>query len=88
MQTIESEAIAETEVPPGMSIVTREEFFDFLHRDPRDIMPSNSSPHFTSWETTNRTVVGRSLPGWRYPGNPVVYMLVDSDRKVMSGKLG
>lgn len=68
-------------VPPAdMVIVSKEEFFEFLRVDPRDIMPRRLEPAFTGWETPNRVVLGRSLPGWRDHGDPRVpraYMLTE-----------
>jgi hypothetical protein len=56
-----------TEVPHGMTEVTRDEFFAMLRGDPRDIMPTTESPHQTAWLTKTREMWGWSLPGWRNP---------------------
>jgi hypothetical protein len=59
-----------------MTVVSAEEFFALLKADPRDIMPRHAYPDYTTWEDQRtRQVVGRSLPGWRNPGEPKVYML-------------
>lgn len=63
----------------GFVQVTKDAFFAFLKRDPRDIMPSQRDPHVTTWETRNREVVGRTLPGWKDGGDPntvKTYMLL------------
>lgn len=63
-------------VPAGMVPVTREEFFDLLKADKRDIMPRNSAETFTSWEVAHtREVWGWSTPGWKYPGDPHRYAI-------------
>lgn len=61
------------EVPQGMTEVTHDEFYALLYADPRDIMPSNTQPLFTTWETRHREVWGWTAPGWRNPGEPRVY---------------
>jgi hypothetical protein len=55
--------------------VSRDEFFAYVC--PRDIV-TYSHPEYTAWETRSRVVVGRSLPGWKSPGDPKVYMLTES----------
>lgn len=64
------------EAPAGMVRVTQMEFFAAIAADSRDIMPTTMNPNFSSWETRNRAVVGRSYPGWRNPGDPKGYFLV------------
>lgn len=61
------------EVPAGMRVVSKEEFFAFV--GPRDIVTSNNNPNYTVWEDRSRRVVGRSLPGWENPREPSVWML-------------
>lgn len=66
-------------VPAGMTIVSEERFFAALYADRRDIMPTcHVSPDYTPWRTTDGTEIARTLPGWRNPGEPKVYMMRDS----------
>lgn len=60
---------------PGMTEVSREKFFAFLHEDSRDIMPSLTDPTFSNWETKDRQLIGRTYPGWRNPSDKSFYML-------------
>jgi hypothetical protein len=62
-------------VPTGMRVVSRDEFFKILYADSRDIMPSQNDPYFTSWETRNGVVFGRTTPGWKNPGDAATYMV-------------
>ena len=62
------------ETPLGMRPVTQEAFYAFV--GPRDIVSSVVNPLFTVWETRNRTVVGRTYPGWKNPGDEKAYFLV------------
>lgn len=77
--------------PGGFTVVSKEDFFAYIAADGvRDPMPHNDSPHFTSWETKSRIVVGRTEPGYRDAGlRPKVYMLTDDARAILSraGKL-
>jgi hypothetical protein len=57
-------------VPSGMTIVTKDEFFETLYADKRDIMPCYENPYFTVWQDTSRKVFGGSLPGWKLSGYP------------------
>jgi hypothetical protein len=60
----------------NMTVVMADEFFDFLKRDPRDIMPSHQSPDYTEWKVQGTgVVVGKTRPGWKRPSEPKVYML-------------
>lgn len=61
--------------PAELVQVTREEFFAFIMTANYSINPSVMDPAFSSWETINRRVVGRSYPGWKYPGAPKAYQL-------------
>jgi hypothetical protein len=61
--------------PSNMRRVTKEEFFAALKRDQRDIMPNHDQPHVTIWEDRSRRVFGRSLPGWKNPGDKKAYFL-------------
>jgi hypothetical protein len=67
----------DTEVPAGFRLVTKDEFFDALKADRRDIMPSNLQPYITSWKVvSNQQVWGLTRPGWKSPfGTPAQYML-------------
>lgn len=63
------------DAPHGMVRVTKKEFY--AHMGPLDVHPSvMHSPDFTVWELRNRTVVGRSYPGWKNPGGPQFHWLV------------
>jgi hypothetical protein len=62
-------------VPPGFRKVTEDEFFAALSSDPRDIMPSNMNPDFTTWETKGREVWGWTYPGWKHPREERIYAL-------------
>jgi hypothetical protein len=52
------------EIPDGMVVVTREEFFALLKADTRDIMPRHNQPDYTIWETKGREAWGWTVPGW------------------------
>lgn len=66
-------------IPDGFTEVTKSEFFDFLRRDPRDIMPRTTERHYSTWETPNRFVAGWTAPGWANSGaHADVYALNDS----------
>lgn len=76
----ETSSLPETAVPPGMVVVTQDEFFAFIKADPRDIMP-RSEPHFSVWQDVRtQSVVGRSTPGYKgtVVGEPHVYMLTEA----------
>ncbi|SDR54539.1 hypothetical protein SAMN05443245_7450 [Paraburkholderia fungorum] len=62
-------------VPAGFREVTKDEFFAALYSDPRDIMPSNVNPNFTSWETKRREVWGWTYPGWKNPREEKIFAL-------------
>jgi hypothetical protein len=59
--------------PAGMTEVSKDQFYEAI--GPRDIVLSSNSPDFTTWETRNRTVVGRTYPGWKNPRNQKAYFL-------------
>jgi len=63
-------------IPESMKIVSKDAFFKLLYADPRDIMPNNQHPDYTSWETKQRTTWGISLPGWKHPTLPPVYAVM------------
>ena len=46
-----------------MREVTKDQFFDAV--GPLDVNPSHQNPNHTDWETRNRQLIGRSVPGWR-----------------------
>ena len=56
----------------GMREVTMDEFYATV--GPMNVHP-RVEPEYTIWETPNRTVVGRSLPGYRNPGDPKLYFV-------------
>lgn len=64
---------AETNAVAGMREVTKDEFY--AHVGPMDVTCNLDNPTYTVWETRNRTVVGRSYPGWRNPGDQKSYWL-------------
>lgn len=66
---------SETEIPAGFRRVTQGEFFAALSNDPRDIMPSNMNPNFTTWETKSREVWGWTYPGWKNPREEKIFAL-------------
>lgn len=55
--------------------VTKDQFFAALYADKRDIMPRNTDPTYTDWETPHRHQFGRTYPGWKNPGDPKRYLL-------------
>lgn len=56
--------------------VTRDQFFAYV--GPRDVSPRCADPHYSLWELRDRTVVGKSTPGWKYPAEPCAYYLIES----------
>lgn len=55
-------------VPDGFKKVSKDEFFEALYADKRDIMPTISeSVHYSVWMTPQRNVWGYTYPGWKYP---------------------
>lgn len=68
------------DVPDGMTVVSSDKFYAVIN--PLDVRPSVlHSPFFCVWELRDRTVVGRSWPGWKNPGEPASYALVNSRLK-------
>lgn len=62
--------------PEGMKQVSKEEFFDALYADKRDIMPSIAeSDKYSVWMTTSRYVWGYSYPGWKNPQDEKAYFI-------------
>jgi hypothetical protein len=62
--------------PQGMKEVSREQFFEALYADKRDIMPSVSeSPDYSVWMTPQRSVWGYTYPGWKYPQEEKHYFI-------------
>lgn len=72
------------DVPAGMRLVSRDQFFEALGADPRDIMPVHDRPHETFWKVQARGVVGEvfgwSTPGWKNPGDPKLYATVATEK--------
>lgn len=62
--------------PPGMTEVTRAEFFTALTADQRDVMPSNQNREFTLWIGDDGLLFGWSTPGWANPGGSKHYAIV------------
>jgi hypothetical protein len=54
-------------IPNGMITVSKDQFFAALFADPRDIMPNNENPEFTTWETKARMIWGWTAPGYKNP---------------------
>jgi hypothetical protein len=71
---------AKVPIPAGMIEVTKDQFFSALYKDPRDIMPSNRNPNYTTWETRDRAVWGWSSPGWKNPGDPAVWAIAQRSK--------
>lgn len=61
------------DVPDGMREVSKDEFYAAM--GPLDVHPSVANPEYTVWELRDRTVVGRSYPGWRRPCGERRYFL-------------
>lgn len=59
--------------PAGMKSVTKEAFY--AHIGPLDVVLNVNSPDYTVWEMRDRREVGRSYPGWKYPGRKRAYFL-------------
>jgi hypothetical protein len=60
----------------GFKKVNKEEFFQALYADKRDIMPSISeSEHYSVWMTPQRYVWGYTYPGWKYPRAEKAYFI-------------
>lgn len=57
--------------------VTADQFFAALYADKRDIMPRNTYSDRMIWETKDRVHFGTTYPGWKNPGDPKSYHLVD-----------
>jgi hypothetical protein len=57
---------AEPEVPAGFVEVTKDQFFDALKADHRDIMPTTESPNCSWW----RVVWTREAWGWTGQAQP------------------
>lgn len=60
----------------NMTEVSEERFFALLNADARDIMPSQISPDYTTWQTKDQKVWGYTSPGWKNPEEPKVYAVV------------
>jgi hypothetical protein len=59
-------------VPEGMEIVSKDEFFAAV--GPRDII-TRPDREYTTWETRDRVVIGRSVPGYMASTSAKTYML-------------
>lgn len=59
------------DVPDGFHDVTKEQFFEALRREARNIQPTVESPEHTNWRVVGTGELwGRSFPGWRLGGDP------------------
>lgn len=65
------------EIPKGFKQVTKDQFYQSLSADKRDIMPKHDEPESTSWIVqASRQVWGWSYPGWKNPGaTPRLYAI-------------
>ncbi len=72
--------LSKVHVPAGMVVVSHGEFWAYIMAATIDIMPRNTAPHYTDWETRDRRAIGRSYPGWKNPGDERGYMLAESAR--------
>lgn len=62
------------DAPTGMKEVSKDAFYAFI--GPRDIHPSVlHSTSYCAWEMRDRTIIGRSYPGWKNPGDTSAYFL-------------
>lgn len=55
------------QAPEDMVVVSKQEFFELLYANKRDIMPNNNRRESTDWTTPARSVWGWSTPGWASP---------------------
>lgn len=60
---------------PGFREVTKDEFFSVL--GPLDVVLNLGDPSVTLWETRSRHVLGKTTPGWKFPGEEPHYYLRD-----------
>ena len=65
--------MGKTESMKKLIEVTKSEFF--AHIGQRDIICNLDRRDCTDWETRNRTLVGRTYPGWANPQDKKVYMI-------------
>lgn len=64
------------EIPEGFKLVSREEFFNLLCADKRDIMPSTKeSECHNVWMTPERFIWGYSYPGYKNPRDEKAYFV-------------
>ncbi len=71
-------------IPVGMVAVSKEQFFQALYADARDIMPSANDPECTRWETRNRQLWGWSSPGWKNPNGEKTYAIYPKSQEAQS----
>lgn len=70
----------EIKIPDGMQRVTETEFFEFLKRDTRDIMPTTEAREYSVWRSQRtRAIVGRTYPGWANPGTEKAYFIMTDE---------
>ncbi len=65
-------------IPDGMVEVSKNEFFEALKADPRDIMPHALNPCFSTWETKDRQLWGITAPGWKNLRTKELYAVIQS----------
>lgn len=77
-------------MPTDMVEVTKEQFFQLLFADKRDIMPNTDHCYFTNWCTTSREVWGWNSSGWRTPftSPPPRYAVNRTTAKTLSATAG
>lgn len=67
-------------VPPlsihGFRLVSKDEFFATVGQ--MNVHPSVRDETRASWEKSDRTVMGISYPGWKYPYGSVAWFVHDS----------
>lgn len=66
-------------IPDGWREVTKDAFFAAMGGC--DVHPSVAHDHVTLWKLRDGRVIGRSLPGWKYTGDPKVWMLPALEQK-------
>jgi hypothetical protein len=56
-------------IPDGMKEVSKEDFFEHLKADKRDIMPSTMAENYSWWKVvSSQQIWGWTWPGWKNSG--------------------
>ena len=67
--------------PPEMKAVTKEQFYAALAAERKDVMPTTEYSTYTVWrERETRQAWGMSYPGWKNPGDPAAYAVLNRVR--------